>query len=118
MAGYPVTEVKPAIGIEAGLSCQLNKFLDIDILLEISRRHDELVDCLLCARPWRPMVSFFSLSKRPTESECAEQFERLLHAINDQLVGRLEADSVSWLTEKEANNLPLPTANVTGKEAT
>jgi hypothetical protein len=66
-AGFTVAKVKPAKGIEAGFSCLLNKFLDVDV------------------RPWRPMLSVFSLSRRPSESQCAEQFQGLLCAIKGEL---------------------------------
>jgi hypothetical protein len=105
-AGYRITKVKPAIGIEVGFSCRLNPFLDIDVLLEISRCHDQMVDCLLLTRAWRPMLSVFSLRKRPSEPEHAEQFQALLNAIDEVLRGCLGAVSMIWLTEDEANDLP------------
>ncbi len=105
-AGYRITKVKPAIGIEAAFSCRLNPFLDVDVLLAISRGRDRLVDCLLLTRALRPMLSVFSLRKRPSESEHAEQFQALLHVIDGVLGRCLGATSMIWFTEHEANNLP------------
>lgn len=111
-AGYPATTVKPAIGIEAGFSCLLNKFLDISVLLGISHFHDGRVDCAVLTRPWRPIMSYLSLSKRPIETECTQQYERFLRAINDQIVNRLGAASVSWITEKELGDSEEPDAEI------
>jgi hypothetical protein len=104
--GYSVKKVKPAIGTEAGFSCLLNEFLDIDTLLEVSKCNDGRVYCVLWARAWRPMLSVLSFARRPPQSECASQLENFLAEIDNQLVERCEAKVVSWVTEKEANNLP------------
>jgi hypothetical protein len=106
--GYQPSRVKPAIGIEAGFYVLLNRFLLIDVLLGISKDRSGRLNCDLCARAWRPFLSIFSFAKRPTESDSVEQLQRLLLALDDEIVNGLGATSVSWITEHELNNLPEP----------
>jgi hypothetical protein len=103
-AGHPVSKVKPGFGIDAACHCLLNRFLDIDVLLWIWERHDQRIHCMLEARPFRPMLSLFFLSQRPTESDCAEQLQEFLRAIDEEIVNHLEGTSTSWMN-RDGHNL-------------
>jgi hypothetical protein len=111
-AGYRATKAAPAVaaGFDAAFRCRLSGFLAVDVLLAIAEHHDGRVNCRLWTIPSRPILSRFSLRKRPTDSQNAQAFQRLLFAVNDQVMNCLGATSVSWLTEKEAGDLPEPAA--------
>jgi hypothetical protein len=72
------------------------------------------VDVLLCGgtpgkylldtTPWRPFFSRFFRLNWTDDSQCAEEWQRLLSAVEQQIVGGLRAGSIVWMTFREAGS--------------
>src|SRR5580698_435786 len=82
--GYRVTKVGPtsAPGF-AAFSCRVNKSFDVDVLLCSGRTPGKYS---LDTTPWRPLFSRVFRLNWTDDSRCAEEWQRLLSAIEDQIV--------------------------------
>jgi hypothetical protein len=100
--GYRVGKVKPGVGIEAGLICELSKSCEIAVILGVSGRHDGKVMCDLVAYHSPSLLTRLAGRSRPG-LVCIEQFKLFCAAIHDQIIDSLHVASPVWLTETEAN---------------
>jgi hypothetical protein len=99
--GYHTTEVRRAVGIEAGFRCRLMGGSEIRIILGISRQKRGFVTC--------DLITYCSPSLldrwrgRSASAERVAQWNRLCETINEEIVRTLQATPVLWLTEAAAS---------------
>jgi len=98
--GYKVGDPKPGKGCDAVL--RWNPL--ITVVLNVAERKGGIVKCDLLTFRSRSLLNDFFDRNKPTEAQFTEQWAGFCLAIDKQLRESVRADSVTWLTRKEAES--------------
>jgi hypothetical protein len=101
-SGYPATTAKPGYAVEAGLRCRLGDGFDVTVCLAVAERKGGFVEFELGTYHSPSLLSRIWRGRSGFDAQHITEWKRLCSAINDQIVQRVGAASVAWLTFEAA----------------